>query len=210
MAISQRVNIHAIYQGRGRERQGTILFVPLTQDITLLTAFQDGEWVKYMAQAANATNVPNEGQFAVVLELPQALRRSDTRLDPAVNIAAIREQFSQTIRHHIAHGRAVKVREWYPERRCGFSIEEIASIRPAVDHDVHWQDAKERARNFERPKEENVDVVKHCNLYDFVLKAHDTDVCGNVLDLKNLRPEAPYWVTYVRIQTCTKQWKTHR
>ena len=33
------VGVYAIYQGRGQERQGTILFVQLTPDITLLTAF---------------------------------------------------------------------------------------------------------------------------------------------------------------------------
>jgi len=53
----------------------------------------------------------------------------------------------------------------------------------------------ERARNMNRLAAEIKPVVKHKPLEQFILEAHDQNVCGNVLDLPNLRPEAPHWIT---------------
>jgi hypothetical protein len=54
-------------------------------------------------------------------------------------------------------------------------------------------DAMERAKNFERAQQKVVRVVKHVSLDNFILDAHNSNMCGNVLDLQNLRPEAPLW-----------------
>jgi hypothetical protein len=55
-------------------------------------------------------------------------------------------------------------------------------------------DAKERARNFDRADEDVASVVKHIRFADFILDAHDVNICGNVLDLQNLKQEAPHWI----------------
>jgi hypothetical protein len=52
----------------------------------------------------------------------------------------------------------------------------------------------ERAKNFGRPANKTQPVIKYKPLDEFILKTHDVNVCGNVLDLPNLRPEAPYWI----------------
>lgn len=55
-------------------------------------------------------------------------------------------------------------------------------------------DAKERSANFHRRDEDVVEYVKRCKFSDFILDAHNPTVCGNVLDLPNVRPEAPTWI----------------
>ena len=52
----------------------------------------------------------------------------------------------------------------------------------------------ERAKNFDRTPDEVVNVVKHVHFSDFILNTYNTLVCGNVLDLQNLKPEAPNWL----------------
>jgi len=60
----------------------------------------------------------------------------------------------------------------------------------------------ERARNFSRKKQQN--IVKLMDLTEFVLDAHDTKSCGNVLDLQRLRQDTPQWLE------CVKQCIRHR
>jgi hypothetical protein len=59
----------------------------------------------------------------------------------------------------------------------------------------------ERGKNFSRNKQQN--VVKLMGLTEFVLNAHDTKSCGNVLDLQRLRQDAPQWVE------CVEQYCLH-
>lgn len=54
----------------------------------------------------------------------------------------------------------------------------------------------ERAKKFARKKQQN--VVKIMDLTDFILDAHNTESCGNVLDLQRLRRDAPQWIEYVK------------
>jgi hypothetical protein len=57
------------------------------------------------------------------------------------------------------------------------------------------EDLKGRARNFNRGEdEEDEDYIKVTNIKEFLLDAHDPNVCGNVLDLPNYNPEAPQWI----------------
>jgi hypothetical protein len=53
----------------------------------------------------------------------------------------------------------------------------------------------ERAKNFVRKKQQS--VVKLMDLTEFVLDAHNTKSCGNVLDLQRLRQDAPQWIECV-------------
>lgn len=176
--------------------------------------WQDGDWVKYLAGCENATT--GGDPFAIVLELPDELGPSKEPLDPSINITEIQNKFNQTIRRNLANNMAVVVRKWYPERRRGFSIEEINTIRPTTQHKVHWQgthkvticmwneqtktlrdtDTMERGKNFVRATDDIKTFVKHMPLNDFILDAHNTKVCGNVLDLPNLRPESPQWIRW--------------
>jgi len=59
----------------------------------------------------------------------------------------------------------------------------------------------ERARNFSRKKQQS--VVKVMDLTEFILDAHNTKSCGNVLDLQRLRQDAPQWIE------CVKQCDPH-
>ena len=54
----------------------------------------------------------------------------------------------------------------------------------------------ERAKNFSRKKQHN--IVKLMDLKEFILDAHNTESCGNVLDLQRLRQDAPQWIEYVK------------
>src|ERR1700675_499769 len=54
----------------------------------------------------------------------------------------------------------------------------------------------ERAKNLSRKKQEN--VVKLMDLSEFILDAHDTKSCGNVLDLQRLRQDTPQWIECVK------------
>jgi hypothetical protein len=54
----------------------------------------------------------------------------------------------------------------------------------------------ERAQNLSRKKQEN--VVKLMDLTKFILDAHDTKSCGNVLDLQRLRQDAPQWIECIK------------
>ena len=60
----------------------------------------------------------------------------------------------------------------------------------------------ERAKNFSRNKQEN--IVKVMDLTEFILDAHDTKSCGNVLDLQRLRQDTPQWIE------CVKRCSPHR
>ena len=53
----------------------------------------------------------------------------------------------------------------------------------------------ERAKNFSQKKKQN--IVKLMDLTEFILDAHNTESCGNVLDLQRLRQDTPQWVEYV-------------
>jgi hypothetical protein len=53
----------------------------------------------------------------------------------------------------------------------------------------------ERAKNFVRKKQQS--IVKLMDLTEFVLDAHNTKSCGNVLDLQRLRQDAPQWIECV-------------
>jgi hypothetical protein len=52
----------------------------------------------------------------------------------------------------------------------------------------------ERGLNFLRSDDEQKEVVKVTDIKEFVLSAHDPSVCGNVLNLQNLRPNTPQWI----------------
>ena len=55
-------------------------------------------------------------------------------------------------------------------------------------------DAMGGAKNFGRPANKAQPIIKYKPLDEFILNTHDVNVRGNVLDLPNLRPEAPYWI----------------
>src|ERR1700722_4827048 len=60
----------------------------------------------------------------------------------------------------------------------------------------------ERAKNFSRKKQQS--VVKVMDFTEFILDAHNTKSCGNVLNLQWLRKNAPQWIE------CVKQCDLHR
>lgn len=53
-------------------------------------------------------------------------------------------------------------------------------------------DGKERAANYDRSV--NVPIHKATTIAEFVLDAHDPQICGNLLDLQNLRAQCPTWM----------------
>jgi len=91
-----------------------------------------------MARAPAADNFPRKRPLVVALEIPKELRRGEGRVD-VVAEAKARDDFLKTIRYHIAHNQSVIVREWYPERRYGFSVEDIGMLCPFMGQTVHWQ-----------------------------------------------------------------------
>lgn len=158
---------------------------------------QDAILVKYMAQCPSAMQVKSEGAFVAYINLPPRLRNwiSD---DPysSTTFATLENDFSSSVRDHIANNRAVVVRGWYPQIRTTFSIEDICAVRPTMPQRVQVVDTMVRERNVgkqpEDQEEEDTDTYKP--LSDFILDAHDLNTCGGVLELPNLRPEAPFWL----------------
>lgn len=104
-----------------------------------ISLIQDRNWVNYMARADNATQMRNEEAFAVVLELPEELRRTSERPQPSSVALAARDKFVKTIRGHIANNRAVIVKACCFSQCRGFSIEDIGMVRPSMSHSVYWQ-----------------------------------------------------------------------
>lgn len=99
---------------------------------------QDTEWVNLMASVPDATTIPEGLPLAIVLEIPVQLSSHDPSIDVA-DAAAARDEFIKTIRFHLANNQSVLVRKWYPDQRCGFSVEEIGMICPFMKQEVHWQ-----------------------------------------------------------------------
>jgi hypothetical protein len=100
---------------------------------------QDGNWVQYMARTENATEMRNEEAFAVVLELPEELRRTSERPQPSTIALAARDKFIKEIRSHIANNRAVVIKACCFSQCRGFSVEDIGMVRPSMSHSVYWQ-----------------------------------------------------------------------
>jgi hypothetical protein len=176
--------------------------------------YKDVQWVSIMANVYDAAAVRDAPQFAVILELPEELRRNGVHSNPLKHPAAIRDAFVQDIRCHLANNRAVVVRKCSPNQGYGFSVEDIGMIRPSMNHSVYWHgiyiqdrisecfsshikiltDLMECGLNFSRSDDEQKEVVKVTDITEFILSAHDPSVCGNVLDLQNLWPNAPQWI----------------
>ncbi|KIM90473.1 hypothetical protein PILCRDRAFT_1764 [Piloderma croceum F 1598] len=167
-------------------------FLPFTGDLGL--SDRDSQWVFIMANAYDAGAVRDAPQFAVILEVPEELCRNSIHSNPLKHPATIRDVFVQDIRHHLANNRAVVIKKCSLEQGYGFSVEDIGMIHPSINHGVYWQDLMECALNFSRSDDEQKEVVKVTDLTEFILNVHDTSVCGNVLDLLNLRPDAPQWI----------------
>jgi hypothetical protein len=92
-----------------------------------------------MARAENATEMRNEDAFAVILELPEELRRTLEHPQPSTVALAARDKFIKEIRSHIANNRAVVVKACCFSQCRGFSMEDIGMVRPSMSHSVYWQ-----------------------------------------------------------------------
>lgn len=90
-----------------------------------------------MADAPNATEIPGETPV-VVLTVPNELLAKEGEVK-IVDEAKAKDQFINTIRRHLAHNQSVLIKHWYPDRRYGFSVDDIGMIRSFMDQDVHWQ-----------------------------------------------------------------------
>jgi hypothetical protein len=61
-------------------------------------------------------------------------------------------------------------------------------------------DATVRAQNFTAPQDQMRSIHKSTTIEDFIFEAHGHKTCGNLLDLQNMRPEAPTWIRRVQYQ----------
>ena len=93
-----------------------------------------------MCAAPDATNIPNEPPLAVIVELPESLKRT-TNLKAMTKEQKFdeRELFIKTIRKHISCGRAVVVKGWAPELQIDFNMDDIQLIRPTMTQEVQYQ-----------------------------------------------------------------------
>lgn len=91
-----------------------------------------------MALSPNATDIPGQPPQVVILHVPDELAAKEGVVK-IVNEAKARDEFIDTIRDHLSHNRSVLIREWYPDRRYGFSVEDIGMIRTFMGQEVHWQ-----------------------------------------------------------------------
>ena len=140
MASPSCGDLYAVHSRTRLSGQGELYEVFSFQCCTQRNASQDGEWITYMAEAPSATAGPDP--FAVVLELPKALMPFGKFVGLDTDIMHIKETFTQEIRHHLSNNRAVVVQEWYPEMRCGFSVDEIGMVLPSTTNTVRWQGQK--------------------------------------------------------------------
>jgi hypothetical protein len=60
--------------------------------------------------------------------------------------------------------------------------------------DIPFSDARVRGKNFDSPQDQIQPIHKSTTIEEFILEAHNPKTCGNLLDLQNLRPEAPTWI----------------
>jgi hypothetical protein len=103
-----------------------------------MVSIQDNEWVEHMALSPNATDIPGQPSQVVVLHVPDELIAKEG-IVKIVNEAKARDEFIGTIRHHLSHNHSMLIREWYPDRRYGFSVEDIGMVRAFMGQEVHWQ-----------------------------------------------------------------------
>jgi hypothetical protein len=107
-------------------------------ELTSESLSQDGNWIEYMARAANAIQMHDEEPAAVALELPEELRHTSERPRPSAVALAAREQFVKEIRNHVSNNRAVVIRGCCFSQCRGFSVEDIGMVRPSMSHSVYW------------------------------------------------------------------------
>lgn len=99
---------------------------------------QDGNFVQYMARAANAIQMRDEVPIAVALELPEELRHTSERPRPSAITLPARDRFVKEIRMHISRNRAVVIKGCCFSQCRGFSVEDIGMVRPSMAHSVYW------------------------------------------------------------------------
>jgi hypothetical protein len=63
-----------------------------------------------------------------------------------------------------------------------------------VINDTPITDATIRAQSFTAPQTPSRTIHRTTTIEDFLLEAHSHKTCGNLLDLQNMRPEAPTWM----------------
>jgi hypothetical protein len=91
-----------------------------------------------MARAPHAEHVTQSAPFAAVIDIPRELRIHEDDLPPNVNVSKIFDDFVQMLRTYLANNITVLVKRGHPERRHGFSIENIRMMRLTVDYNVTW------------------------------------------------------------------------
>lgn len=99
---------------------------------------QDGNWITLMAGVPNAASVPEALPLVTVMNIPAGLSSHDPSVDVSM-VAQERDEFISRIRSNIANNQSVLIRKWYPEQRCGFSVEDIGMICPFMQQEVDFQ-----------------------------------------------------------------------
>lgn len=91
-----------------------------------------------MASMPNAASVPEDLPLVTVINAPSGLSSNDQSVDVAM-VAQERNIFMSRIRGHIANNESVLIKRWYPEERCGFSVEDIGMLFPFMQQEVDFQ-----------------------------------------------------------------------
>lgn len=91
-----------------------------------------------MASMPNAASVPEDPPLVTVINVPAGLSSHN----PSINVAMVareRHEFISNICSHIANNESVLIKNWYPEERYGFSVEEISMLFSFMLQEVDFQ-----------------------------------------------------------------------
>ncbi|TDL13818.1 hypothetical protein BD410DRAFT_810230 [Rickenella mellea] len=110
-------------------------------------------------------------------------------------------ELAKKARAALSRGLAVVLKGWRPDCQYKFTVEDMRCLRPNMNQTVDWQatkltrlnskDATKRAAAYAAEGGDTVLIHSATTLEQFIRLADDPEVCGNALDLPNLKPEAP-------------------